>query len=52
MHSVFTNNHRVKHPERKNKGQMRGKSKINVLLFWGPNWNLQGKKIDRGLEHR
>ena len=28
---------------------MRGKSKINVLLFLGPNWNLQGKKKIGGL---
>ena len=41
-------NHRVKHPERKKK-QMRGKSKINVLLFFGPNWKLQGKKKIGGL---
>ena len=33
----------------KTKEQMRGKSKINVLLFLGPNWNLQGKKKIGGL---
>ena len=33
VHSVFTNNHRVKHPERKKKEQMRGKSKCPII-FW------------------
>ena len=33
----------------KNKRANERKSKINVLLFLGPNWNLQGKKKIGGL---
>ena len=48
VHSVFTNTESNTQKE-KTKEQMRGKSKINVLLFLGPNWNLQGKKKIGGL---